>query len=62
MRSQCLRSLFRFRQKVTHLDFKIYEKQGGVGGTWYANRYPVRKRLDQPKPGEILTCMSGNLM
>ncbi|KAI0750573.1 FAD/NAD(P)-binding domain-containing protein [Irpex lacteus] len=33
-------SAIRFRQKVTHLDFKIYEKQGGVGGTWYANRYP----------------------
>jgi hypothetical protein len=31
----------RFRQKIANLDFKIYEKQGGIGGTWYANRYPV---------------------
>ncbi|KAI0684954.1 hypothetical protein BC835DRAFT_1310282 [Cytidiella melzeri] len=30
----------RFRQNIPNLDFKIYEKQGGVGGTWYANRYP----------------------
>lgn len=31
----------RLRQQVPNLDFKIYEKQAGVGGTWYANRYPV---------------------
>ncbi|KAI0701861.1 FAD/NAD-P-binding domain-containing protein [Cytidiella melzeri] len=30
----------RFRQNIPHLDFKIYEKQAGVGGTWYANQYP----------------------
>ncbi|KAI0091294.1 FAD/NAD-P-binding domain-containing protein [Irpex rosettiformis] len=30
----------RFRQKIPNLDFQIYEKQAGVGGTWYANKYP----------------------
>ncbi|KAF8183592.1 FAD/NAD-binding domain-containing protein [Mycena galopus ATCC 62051] len=30
----------RFQQKVPNLDFKIYEKADGVGGTWRANRYP----------------------
>ncbi|KAI0777137.1 FAD/NAD-P-binding domain-containing protein [Irpex lacteus] len=30
----------RFRQKIPNLDFKIYEKQAGVGGTWCANKYP----------------------
>ncbi|KAJ7457359.1 FAD/NAD-P-binding domain-containing protein [Mycena latifolia] len=30
----------RFRQKVPNLDFKIYEKADGVGGTWRANKYP----------------------
>ncbi|KAJ7101297.1 FAD/NAD-P-binding domain-containing protein [Mycena belliarum] len=33
-------SAIRFRQKVPNLDFKIYEKAAGVGGTWRANRYP----------------------
>ena len=33
----------RFRQKIPNLDFKVYEKQAGVGGTWYANRYPVSR-------------------
>ncbi|KAJ7101221.1 FAD/NAD-P-binding domain-containing protein [Mycena belliarum] len=33
-------SAIRFRQKVPNLDFKIYEKADGVGGTWRANRYP----------------------
>ncbi|KAI0777099.1 FAD/NAD(P)-binding domain-containing protein [Irpex lacteus] len=30
----------RFRQKIANLDFNIYEKQDGVGGTWFANKYP----------------------
>ena len=30
----------RFQQRVPNLDLTIYEKQAGVGGTWYANRYP----------------------
>ncbi|KAI0053474.1 FAD/NAD-P-binding domain-containing protein [Auriscalpium vulgare] len=30
----------RFAQKVSNLDLTIYEKAGGVGGTWWANRYP----------------------
>ncbi|KAJ7732053.1 FAD/NAD-P-binding domain-containing protein [Mycena maculata] len=33
-------SAIRFQQKVPNLDFKIYEKADGVGGTWHANRYP----------------------
>lgn len=30
----------RFSQKVSNLDLKIYERAAGIGGTWYANRYP----------------------
>ncbi|KAI0750547.1 FAD/NAD(P)-binding domain-containing protein [Irpex lacteus] len=30
----------RFRQKIRNLDFKIYDKQDGIGGTWVANKYP----------------------
>ncbi|KAI0342829.1 FAD/NAD-binding domain-containing protein [Trametopsis cervina] len=33
-------SAIRFRQRIPNLEFKIYEKQSGVGGTWWANRYP----------------------
>ena len=31
----------RFRQKVKNVDMTVYESNGGVGGTWFANRYPV---------------------
>lgn len=34
-----------FRQKVENLDFVIYEGHAGVGGTWFANRYPVSLNL-----------------
>ncbi|KAI0246625.1 FAD/NAD-P-binding domain-containing protein [Lactifluus subvellereus] len=30
----------RFTQKVPNLDLTIYEKEDGIGGTWYVNRYP----------------------
>ncbi|KAI0737191.1 FAD/NAD-P-binding domain-containing protein [Daedaleopsis nitida] len=30
----------RFPQKIPNLDLVIYEKSGGVGGTWFNNRYP----------------------
>ncbi|KAI0077436.1 FAD/NAD-binding domain-containing protein [Panus rudis PR-1116 ss-1] len=30
----------RFRQRVPNLDMVIYEKNEGIGGTWFANRYP----------------------
>ncbi|KAI0027324.1 hypothetical protein K488DRAFT_61956 [Vararia minispora EC-137] len=30
----------RFRQKITNLDLIIYEKEKGIGGTWFVNRYP----------------------
>ncbi|KAF5345136.1 hypothetical protein D9758_009675 [Tetrapyrgos nigripes] len=30
----------RFRQRVPNLDLSIYEANAGVGGTWFANRYP----------------------
>ncbi|CAL1693778.1 unnamed protein product [Somion occarium] len=30
----------RFRQHIQNLDLTIYEKNAGVGGTWYSNRYP----------------------
>ncbi|TDL19261.1 FAD/NAD(P)-binding domain-containing protein [Rickenella mellea] len=30
----------RFPQRVKNLDLTIYEKNAGVGGTWYSNRYP----------------------
>ncbi|KAJ7889596.1 FAD/NAD-P-binding domain-containing protein [Mycena leptocephala] len=33
-------SAIRLQQKVSNLDFKIYEKADGAGGTWRANRYP----------------------
>lgn len=31
----------RFRQRISNIDLTIYEKENGVGGTWYVNRYPV---------------------
>ncbi|EIN14235.1 FAD/NAD(P)-binding domain-containing protein [Punctularia strigosozonata HHB-11173 SS5] len=30
----------RFRQKVPNVTVNVYEKNRGVGGTWFANRYP----------------------
>ncbi|KAI3621856.1 flavin-binding [Moniliophthora roreri] len=30
----------RFRQRVKNLDLTIYDKNAGVGGTWYSNKYP----------------------
>ncbi|KAJ7610491.1 FAD/NAD-P-binding domain-containing protein [Roridomyces roridus] len=33
-------SAIRFQQRMTNIDFKIYEKADGVGGTWRLNRYP----------------------
>jgi hypothetical protein len=33
-----------FTQKIPNLDLTIYEKEDGIGGTWYVNRYPVRER------------------
>lgn len=36
--------IIRFRQKIANLDFKIYDKQSTVGGTWCANTYPVSYR------------------
>ncbi|KAJ7597765.1 FAD/NAD-binding domain-containing protein [Mycena floridula] len=30
----------RFRQKVSNLNLTIYEAHAGIGGTWFANRYP----------------------
>ncbi|KAI0714205.1 FAD/NAD-P-binding domain-containing protein [Cerioporus squamosus] len=30
----------RFPQKVPNVELAIYEKDDGVGGTWYRNRYP----------------------
>ncbi|KAJ7230153.1 FAD/NAD-P-binding domain-containing protein [Mycena pura] len=35
-------SAIRFQQKVPNLDFKLYEKADGVGGTWRENRYPYQ--------------------
>jgi hypothetical protein len=31
----------RFQQKVQNVDITVYESNAGVGGTWFANRYPV---------------------
>jgi hypothetical protein len=33
-----------FTQKIPNLDLTIYEKEDGIGGTWYVNRYPVSER------------------
>ncbi|KAI1787759.1 FAD/NAD(P)-binding domain-containing protein [Ganoderma leucocontextum] len=30
----------RFPQKIPNVDLTIYEKNAGVGGTWFSNRYP----------------------
>ncbi|EPQ60007.1 flavin-binding monooxygenase [Gloeophyllum trabeum ATCC 11539] len=30
----------RFPQRVPNLDFTIYDKNAGIGGTWYSNKYP----------------------
>ncbi|ETW86440.1 hypothetical protein HETIRDRAFT_58532 [Heterobasidion irregulare TC 32-1] len=30
----------RFAQRVPNLDLKIYDKEAGVGGTWFVNKYP----------------------
>lgn len=30
----------RIPQRIQNLDFQIYEKNEGVGGTWWENRYP----------------------
>jgi cation diffusion facilitator CzcD-associated flavoprotein CzcO len=30
----------RFPQRIKNLDLTIYEKNEGVGGTWWENRYP----------------------
>ncbi|KAB8303281.1 hypothetical protein EYC80_004723 [Monilinia laxa] len=30
----------RIPQKMRNVDLQIYDKNGGIGGTWYENRYP----------------------
>ena len=30
----------RITQRIQNLDLKIYEKNEGVGGTWWENKYP----------------------
>lgn len=30
----------RIPQRLRNVDLKIYEKNAGVGGTWWENRYP----------------------
>lgn len=30
----------RFRQHVPNAQLTIYEQMDGIGGTWYANKYP----------------------
>ncbi|KAJ3480196.1 hypothetical protein NLI96_g8512 [Meripilus lineatus] len=30
----------RFRQKIPNLNLTIYDKNSGIGGTWYTNKYP----------------------
>lgn len=30
----------RIPQRLRNVQLKIYEKNAGVGGTWYENRYP----------------------
>lgn len=35
----------RIPQRLRNVDFQIYEKNEGVGGTWYENRYPGRYLL-----------------
>ncbi|EMD35687.1 hypothetical protein CERSUDRAFT_116421 [Gelatoporia subvermispora B] len=30
----------RFRQKMNNINLTIYEKNAGIGGTWYSNKYP----------------------
>lgn len=32
----------RFPQRMQNIDLTIYEKNAGIGGTWFSNRYPVR--------------------
>lgn len=32
--------LNRFRQYIPNVSLTIYDKNAGVGGTWYSNRYP----------------------
>ena len=41
----------RFLQKVKNVDVTVYDSNVGVGGTWYANNYPV-SRLAQKVPIE----------
>lgn len=37
-----IRNPSRFPQRVKNIDLTIYDKNAGVGGTWYSNKYPVR--------------------
>lgn len=30
----------RIPQKLRNIDLRIYDKNEGVGGTWWVNRYP----------------------
>jgi hypothetical protein len=32
----------RIPQRLRHVDLQIYEKNEGIGGTWWENRYPGR--------------------
>lgn len=33
----------RIPQRIRNVDFRIYEKEESVGGTWWVNRYPGKK-------------------
>lgn len=45
----------RFFQRAKNIDLTIYEKNAGVGGTWYSNRYPVREHVFSTTSLVVLT-------
>lgn len=36
----------RIPQRLRNVDLQIYEKNEGIGGTWWENRYPGRSVLE----------------
>lgn len=47
----------RIPQRLRNIDLKIYEKNNGLGGTWWENRYPG---CACDIPGQYLLGLSGD--
>ena len=47
----------RIPERIRNCELVIYEKNAGVGGTWYENRYPGKGQIPVCRPGSAKLMM-----